>query len=195
MSLASQHSLPALTEVGCFDFSLKYLTGREQASKCRRLSLDTHLQGSCSWHLAFLQGVISHLLMRTLSAPFWRAEWSYYLYFTDEEPELWSAAPLEIPTTSPPATSHFCRVLLKLTPCSRDRHPCCRVSIWKEGLGWGCNLAYCHHIMVSHFTPSALRSAPYREYNPVHLFWTLAAPWPPWEWQQQIRQWNHVCFK
>lgn len=152
MALASQHFLPALTEVGCFDFSLKCFRGTEQASKGRSLSSDMHLQGSCSWHLAFLQGVISHLLMRALSAPFWRAEWSYYPYFTDGEAELGSLASAEVPATLPPATSHFCRALLKLTPCSRDRHP--------SQKSWGCSLAYCHHIMVSHFTPSALRSAP-----------------------------------
>lgn len=66
MALASQHFLSALTEVGCFDFSLKCLIGTGQASKGRSWSSDTYLQGSCSQHLAF----ISHLLMSTLSAPF-----------------------------------------------------------------------------------------------------------------------------
>lgn len=60
--------------------------------------------------------------MRTLSAPFWRAQWSYYPCFTGGEAELGSLASAEVPTTSPPATSHFCRLLLKLTPCRRDRH-------------------------------------------------------------------------
>lgn len=124
IALASQHFLPALTEVGCFYFSLKYSIGTGQASKGRSWSSDVHLQGSCSQHLAFLQGVISHLLMRTLSAPFWgRAEWSYYPCFTDGEAALGSLASAEVPSTSPPATSCFYLVLLRLTPCSRDGHP------------------------------------------------------------------------
>lgn len=151
MALTSQHFLPVLTEVGHFHFSLKYLIGMGQASKGRSWSSGMHLQGSCSQHLAFLKGVISHLLMRTL--PLFEGQSGVIIPVSQKQnwghlPQLKSQSP----HLQPQAISAEC--------CS-NWHPAVGTGKphRKEGLTWGCSLAYCHHIMVSHFTPHALRSA------------------------------------